>query len=447
MILKASQRGGASQLGVHLLKPENEQVELHEIRGFMADDVNGAMKEAQAVALGTRCKQFLFSVSFNPPANENVPVDAFETAIERVEQANGLAGQPRIIIFHEKEGRRHAHAVWSRIDPETMTARPLPFFKIKLRDIAKQLYLEHGWQMPRGFANANERDPTNFTLAEWQQAKRAGRDPAALKAAVQECWAASDNATTFGRALEGKGLYLARGDRRAHVAVTYEGEVLSIARLTGKRTKEVAAKLGDPANARSVADTRAHVAAVFAPRLETLIMEASQAKRRDMAPLEAKRFTMRNAQRGERQKLDENQRLRGMAEAKVRNARLRSGVMGIWDRLTGHRRETVRLNESEAQQAAVRDRGERHGLVVDQLNTRRALQRDIIAVRGRYTDQVTELHRDLKAQRHHAGPKNEDGLRSTFRKAAATTLRRTEIGRASQGRSDKARSRGPDLGR
>lgn len=77
-----------------------------------------------------------------------------------------------MIVFHEKEGRRHAHAVWSRIDPETMTAKPLPFFKTKLREISKQLYLENGWQMPRGFVDSQRRDPRNFTLAEWQQAKR-----------------------------------------------------------------------------------------------------------------------------------------------------------------------------------------------------------------------------------------------------------------------------------
>jgi hypothetical protein len=36
MILKASQRGGAKQLGLHLLRTdENEHVELHEIRGFL----------------------------------------------------------------------------------------------------------------------------------------------------------------------------------------------------------------------------------------------------------------------------------------------------------------------------------------------------------------------------------------------------------------------------
>lgn len=217
MILKASQRGGGMALAAHLLKSENEHVEVHEVhevRGFVADDVKGAMKETQAVAKGTRCKQPLFSVSFNPPQDASVSIDKFEAVIERVEQANGLNGQPRIIVFHEKEGRRHAHCVWSRIDAETMTARPLPFFKKKLREISKGFYLEHGWRMPLGFMDSRKHDPRNFSLAEWQQAKRMGRDPKALKATVQECWAVSDNAAAFAKALEARGLYLAKGDRR-----------------------------------------------------------------------------------------------------------------------------------------------------------------------------------------------------------------------------------------
>jgi hypothetical protein len=154
MILKASQRGGGKQLGIHLMRmDDNDHVEVHEIRGFVSADVTGALKEAYAVSKGTRCKQFLFSVSLNPPPQERVPVEIFEDAINRIEDKNGLTGQPRIVVFHEKEGRRHAHAVWSRIDADTMTARNLSHFKLKLRDISRELYLENDWKMPRGLMN------------------------------------------------------------------------------------------------------------------------------------------------------------------------------------------------------------------------------------------------------------------------------------------------------
>lgn len=91
--------------------------------------------------------------------------------------------------------------VWSRIDTEQMKAVPLPFTKLKLQDIARELYLEHGWTMPRGFASAQERDPRNFSLSEWQQAKRAGHDPRAIKAVFQDAWAISDSKEAFINAL------------------------------------------------------------------------------------------------------------------------------------------------------------------------------------------------------------------------------------------------------
>lgn len=151
MILKGSQRGGAKQLARHLLNTaENEHVHAHDIRGFIADDLESAFQEAYAVSRGTRARQFLFSLSMNPPLQENVPTHIFEMAIEAVEQKLGLDGQPRAVVFHEKEGRRHAHVVWSRIDTEQMKAINLPHYKLKLRDLSKQLYLENGWQMPRG---------------------------------------------------------------------------------------------------------------------------------------------------------------------------------------------------------------------------------------------------------------------------------------------------------
>lgn len=445
MILKASQRGGATQLGTHLLKAENEQVEVYEIRGFVSDDVPGAMKEAQGVAQGTRCKQFLFSVSLNPPESESVPVEAFESALDRIEEKNGLAGQPRIVVFHEKEGRRHCHAVWSRIDAETMTARPLPFFKTKLREISKELYLEHGWKMPRGLMDSKERDPRNFGLAEWQQAKRMGRDPKQLKATIQECWAVSDSPKVFAKALEERGLYLAKGDRRAHVAVTYEGEVLSIARVVGAKAKDIAAKLGKPDNLRSVADTKGQIAGVIAPKLKELIAVADRARSNAMGPINERRIAMKAQHADERQRLDEGQKARFSTEAKQRADRLRGGVMGLWDRVTGKHGRISRENEAEAFAALKRDRSQRNKLVADQLKERRTLQREIVAVRHRHTARMTELHRDL-ARQSLGQESSRDNLRDSFRDAQSP-LRSDRPSRTSRGNEGIRASRGPELGR
>ncbi|WP_197470893.1 relaxase/mobilization nuclease domain-containing protein [Sulfitobacter sp. HI0054] len=395
MILKGSQRGGAKQLGLHLLKTaENEHVEIHDVRGFMTDDVVGALREAEAVSKGTKCRQFLFSVSLNPPETESVRVETFEQAIAAIEERHGLSDQPRVVVFHEKEGRRHCHAVWSRIDAETMTAKPLPFFKNKLMEVSKQLYLEHGWQMPKGLANAKDRDPRNFSLAEWQQAKRIERHAGDLKSDIQEAWAISDSRKSFSHALEERGLFLARGDRRGHVAVTFEGEVISIPRAVGKPSKDITTRLGKPQELNSVSETRQRIAKDILPKLASHVAKASADANREKSGLEARRLEMQAQQQAERAKLDAGQKERADAEAAARSARLRKGLRGLLDRVTGKRAALEKQNQMEAIWSLQRDREQRHALVEAQMRDRQTLQDDIRAARRRHAAVLRELHHD-----------------------------------------------------
>lgn len=159
MILVGNQRGGARDLALHLMKDENEHVVVHELRGFASTTLLDAFRESYAISRTTRCKQHLFSLSLNPPPEAEVSPAAFEDAVFRAEKQLGLAGQPRAIVFHEKKGldgrtRRHAHAVWCRIDADKQRAVQLSFSKRKLQNLARDLYLENDWQMPRGFVRA-----------------------------------------------------------------------------------------------------------------------------------------------------------------------------------------------------------------------------------------------------------------------------------------------------
>ena len=182
MILKGSKRGGAMQMARHLLNAEqNEHVKVHEVSGFMSEHVSGALNEIYAISKGTQCKRFMFSLSLSPPEDENVPVEIFEQALSSIEKKLNMEGQPRVLVFHEREGRRHAHAIYSRIDSETMTAIDLPYFKNKLMDVSKSLYLEHGWKLPDGFRDKARGNPLNYTRAEWQQATRIGRKAIDIK--------------------------------------------------------------------------------------------------------------------------------------------------------------------------------------------------------------------------------------------------------------------------
>jgi hypothetical protein len=71
VILHGNQRGGAKDLALHLLKAENEHVEVHELRGFVSSDLVPALNEVYAVSRGTKARQFLPSLSLNPPLAES----------------------------------------------------------------------------------------------------------------------------------------------------------------------------------------------------------------------------------------------------------------------------------------------------------------------------------------------------------------------------------------
>jgi len=220
MILEGNARGHGAELAYHLLNErDNDHVRLHNLEGFVSDDLRGAFLESEAISLGTQCQKYLFSLSLNPPTEAQVPIEAFEEVIARIEIKLGLKGQPRAVVFHEKLGRSHAHVVWSRIDVATMKAIQLPHFKRKLMAISRELYLEHGWDLPAGFLDHEARDPNRYSREEAGQAKRTKSDSAALKAMFRACWERSDSRAGFAAALLDQGYVLARGSRRGFVAV------------------------------------------------------------------------------------------------------------------------------------------------------------------------------------------------------------------------------------
>lgn len=396
MILKASQRGGARQLAIHLQRmDENDHIELHEVRGFVADNLHGAFSEAYAVSKGTKCQQFLFSLSLSPPQTANVPVADFEKAIDEIEAKVGLAGQPRAVVFHEKQGRRHAHCVWSRIDADTMKAINLPHFKLKLRDASRELFIEHGWHMPAGLAKSAKRDPRNFSRDEWQQAKRADRDPGELKETFRDCWAMSDSKKAYAQALASRGLYLARGDRRGFVAIDLKGEVYSVARWTGLKTKQVEARLGDPIELRTVEEAKAHIADLLSGMLGRHLAEAEQKLSASRRPLVARKMAIRESQRAERAELRDQQEQRADEEARKRSQRFRIGLRGLWDRLTGHHARIRRENAEDALRCRQRDAQQRQMMIAEQLIWRCHLQVELLKVDREHRAAIASIHHEL----------------------------------------------------
>lgn len=354
MILHGNQRGGGKDLALHLMKDENERVQVYELRGFVSDDLIGALKESYAISKATRCKQHLFSLSINPPKDADIDDESFIDAIEQTEEKLGLIGQPRAIVFHEKRGtdgelRRHAHAVWCRIETESMKAVQLSHSKLKLRDVSRDLHIQHDLKMPRGLINSQDRDPRNFTLAEWQQCKRSKKDPRDVKDTFKDCWAISDSQTSFAHALEERGYILAKG-RRGHIAVDYKGEAYAVSRYVGLKAKDVRAKLGEADGLPSFEEAHAKARKQITDRLATLLddqkrtAESVERKAEHSKAIESQRSQARS-EALQRQQTDERAK-----QAEEQQKRFRKGLMGFVDRFTGKRKKTLLQNEWEAQQ-------------------------------------------------------------------------------------------------
>jgi hypothetical protein len=396
MILKASQRGGGQDLAAHLMKmDDNEHLSIHDLRGFASTDLHGAFREAEAISKGTKCRQYLFSLSLSPPADARVSVDEFEAAIGRIEKHLDLEGQPRAIVFHEKEGRRHAHAVWSRIDAETMTAKQMSFFKQKLMGISRELYLDHGWKLPRGLERAGERDPTNFTLAEWQQAKRQGIDPRWLKTTLQDCWQRSDNAASFERSLAERGFFLAKGDKRSFVILDHQGEVWSLPRMLDLKTKEVRERLGDGDKLKSVDETKAIIGQRMTPAIKAHIQESKKGFQQRSASLGEKKAAMTDEHRKARAALASKQTNQWELESSERAQRLPRGLRGFWHRITGQYQQLRSSNEQEAAQTRLLHAQERQELIDQQRMRRAVLQADFKELRSAQAKQLLELRGDI----------------------------------------------------
>lgn len=243
MIISGLQTGNTRWLAAHLLNAaDNEEVELAEVTGTVAQDVEGALAEFDAYTAGTRAREGVYAAFINPP--EPLESAQYMRALEVIEQRLGLGGQPRIVLFHVKNGRHHCHVVWSRIDAARMKAIQLSHDRQKLRRCARELAAEFGLSLPPGLAEdrGTERfkDRKRASKAEKSMAEISGLAVEDRREAITACYRQADSAEAFVNALEEAGYMLARGDRRAFVVIDIAGDVHSLSRqIDGAKTSDV----------------------------------------------------------------------------------------------------------------------------------------------------------------------------------------------------------------
>jgi hypothetical protein len=346
----------------------------------------------------------MFSLSLNPPKQENVSIQDFENAIARVEEKLGLTGQPRAIVFHEKKSRRHCHVVWSRIDTKNMKAIPLPHYPLKLKSLSRELYLHHGWKMPKGYMHSKERDPNNFTLAQWQQARRVGKNTKDIKTALLDCWAISDSQASFAQALKEHGFVLAKGDRRGFLAVDHKCEKYSLSKWLKPHVTDITQRLNDKETLPTFEQAKSQIAKDMAGKLHELEEYQTQAIVGRIKDIEQIRQQMVESHRKERADLQAVQQQRQVEEIKVRQARFNKGLRGLFDIFNGRRKKIKKQNERDTQLAALRDREEKDTVIFTQLEERRKLQIRIERLQGYREKRAASMSHDIEQyqaiQRH-----------------------------------------------
>ncbi|MEW8063274.1 MAG: relaxase/mobilization nuclease domain-containing protein [Candidatus Thiodiazotropha sp.] len=248
MIPFASQRALGQDLATHLLNEyDNDYMEVADVRGAVADDLHGAFAEweAQAHAL-TKCENYLYSLSINPDERQGrLTRDQYMDYIERAEEKLGLTGQPRAVVFHIKDGREHAHVVWSRIDLEKEKAVQMSFDRDTLMMVTRLFAKEHGLELPKGYEKDRGEKGQQLSLYETHQKRTTGLSKAQHQEQVTDAWRSSDSAKAFVQALADKGYILASGNR-PYVLVDLYGGINALPKMINDktvRTKDIRAFL------------------------------------------------------------------------------------------------------------------------------------------------------------------------------------------------------------
>ncbi len=267
MIIKGGSTSGAGRIAAHVQSGENERVELKELRGVMTDNLRDALRQMETAAKCTAARKPLYHASINPRAGENLTDEQWARAIDRLEAGLGLAGQPRAVVAHVKDGREHRHVIWSRIDLERGRVISDSHNFRKHEEAARDLEREFGFAPVPGAhveRQGRKRPARTPSHAEMQQGKRTGIDPREARATITALWNSTTTGKEFAEAVSKAGWTLARGDRRDFVLIDPKGGVHSLARrIEGATAKDIRARMADiePASLPDVTAARATIRA------------------------------------------------------------------------------------------------------------------------------------------------------------------------------------------
>ncbi|SDM68623.1 hypothetical protein SAMN05216360_103109 [Methylobacterium phyllostachyos] len=257
MISGAERGKGGDALARHLLKPENDTVEVLVPRGLGSRDLIGQVRELVALSLGGRTDRPVYHVHCDPdPAiQDNDGARARFWALFEAEFR--LGGQPFAGAVHVKHGRRHEHRVYSLVR-QSGAVVDLAWDFLRRERCGRIVEYEFGMPSPTPSKHSRAivsalRQAGRDDVAAWMEASgttdaarpvarlspqerlietRTGVPLDDLRAAALAAWTASTDGAAFLAALRERGLDLRQG-RSGPVVVDRTGTAHLATRLVG----------------------------------------------------------------------------------------------------------------------------------------------------------------------------------------------------------------------
>ena len=142
MIIKGNRHNNGPKLARYMMTGEHgERAELAELRGFASGNIVDAFRDVHLMADAHGIENPFFHVQVRLPEGEELKPEQWQRTADAAQKRLGLNGQARAITFHinETTGERHMHIGISLIDEETLQAKPVPFFKYRLKALPASL--------------------------------------------------------------------------------------------------------------------------------------------------------------------------------------------------------------------------------------------------------------------------------------------------------------------
>lgn len=161
------------------------------------------------------------------------------------------------------------------------------------------------------------------------------------------------------------------------------------------KTKAIKARVGDPSQLPTVEETKEQIRTEMRGMTRRLQSDVDTRSKAAQERFEARRKALVTKQKTHREALKQQQAMQFQAANKIRQARFRAGISGVWDRLRGEHGRIQTQNEHEAYAECRRNQQMRDALVFRHLRERQQIE----IFKLRHRDKAQSLTQQLEQDR------------------------------------------------